>query len=211
MATEVDICNLALSHCASKASISSLNPPEGSEHAEACARWYPIALGCILSEHPWAFATRRKRLARLADEALDKGPWRYAYGLPADFNRVVDMAPADVHPLRPFFRGMLSRHEEYELTAYNAGFALLTNEEAPVLRYIVNSPQPSSFSHPFVLALSWLIAAFLAGDTVRGETGINMEGFMGKKYLYYLARAKEIDATQTKLNRGHLPRWIAER
>jgi len=211
VATEVDICNLALAHCANKASISSLNPPEGSEQAEACARWYPVALGCILAEHPWAFATRRKRLARLTDGEVEKGAWLYAYGLPADFNRIIDMAPSSVSSPRPFFKGMLSQHEEYELTAYDSGFALLTNELGPVLRYITSAPLPTSFSYPFVLALSWLLAAFLSGDVVRGETGINLEAFMGKQYLFYLAKAKALDATQTRFNRGHLPRWIAER
>lgn len=220
MATEIDICNLALAHCGSKAAISSLNPPEGSEYAEACARQYPIALGCLLSEFPWSFATRRAALAKISDSMLEKGNWKYAYGLPADFLRVVDLKPkeGDLLPKPPHWlqrfpapHGQLSNHEEYELIGGDAGPILLANIESPILRYITNAPKPTSFSPSFVLALSWILAAFISGDTVRGETGINIASYMGKQYVAALSRAKTLDAPHTKLNRGHMPRWIAER
>ena len=43
MATEVDICNLALAHLGDDATIASIKPPEGSAQAEKSARFYPIA------------------------------------------------------------------------------------------------------------------------------------------------------------------------
>ena len=43
MATEVDICNIALAHLGDDATIASLSPPEGSAQAEKAARFYPIA------------------------------------------------------------------------------------------------------------------------------------------------------------------------
>jgi hypothetical protein len=45
MASEVQICNLALSRIGEDGSIISLDPPEGSEHAAACAAFYQRALG----------------------------------------------------------------------------------------------------------------------------------------------------------------------
>ena len=48
MATEVDICNLALAHLGDDATIASLNPPEGSAQAEKAARFYPIARNSLL-------------------------------------------------------------------------------------------------------------------------------------------------------------------
>lgn len=179
MATEVDICNLALAHCANKASISSLNPPEGSEQAEACARWYPVALGCILAEHPWAFATRRKRLARLTDGEVEKGAWLYAYGLPADFNRIIDMAPSSVSSPRPFFKGMLSQHEEYELTAYDSGFALLTNELGPVLRYITSAPLPTSFPTRLCSRSPGFSRRFFRATSSEGKRGLTLKPSWG--------------------------------
>ena len=48
MASEVDICNLALGHLGDNATVASLNPPEGSVQAQHCARFYPIARDALL-------------------------------------------------------------------------------------------------------------------------------------------------------------------
>ena len=65
MASEVDICNLALAHLGDSATVASINPPEGSAQAEMCQRFYPIARDSLLEMHNWGFATRRKALAQL--------------------------------------------------------------------------------------------------------------------------------------------------
>jgi hypothetical protein len=59
MATEVDICNLALGHLGDNATVASLTPPEGSAQAEHAARFYPISRDTLLESHAWNFATRR--------------------------------------------------------------------------------------------------------------------------------------------------------
>lgn len=62
MPSAVTICNLALAHLGDSATVSSIDPPEGSAQAEHCARFYPVALGLLLEAHPWNFATKRSRL-----------------------------------------------------------------------------------------------------------------------------------------------------
>jgi len=69
MASIVDICNLALSHLGDSATVSSIDPPEGSAQADLCARFFPIALASLLEAHSWGFATRRVALAPLAISA----------------------------------------------------------------------------------------------------------------------------------------------
>ena len=59
MATEVDICNLALAHLGDDATIASIKPPEGSAQAEKAARFYPIARDTLLDMHTWNFAMKR--------------------------------------------------------------------------------------------------------------------------------------------------------
>ena len=68
MASEVQICNLALSRIGEDGSIISLDPPEGSEHAAACAAFYQRALGSLLESHDWSFATMRMAPGKLATE-----------------------------------------------------------------------------------------------------------------------------------------------
>ena len=52
MPSAVTICNLALAHLGDSATVSSIDPPEGSAPAEHCARFYPVALGLLLEAHP---------------------------------------------------------------------------------------------------------------------------------------------------------------
>ena len=59
MATEIDICNLALAHLGDDATIASIKPPEGSAQAEHAARYYPIARNSLLESHTWNFAAKR--------------------------------------------------------------------------------------------------------------------------------------------------------
>ena len=81
MASEVDICNLALSHLGDEASVASLDPPEGSAQAERCAQFYPIARDTLLESHDWGFAVRRTQLARLDVETWT---WTFGYTRPSE-------------------------------------------------------------------------------------------------------------------------------
>ena len=56
MASDVDICNEALSHLGDSATVSSINPPEGSAQAEHCARFYPTTLATLFGTPTWAMA-----------------------------------------------------------------------------------------------------------------------------------------------------------
>jgi hypothetical protein len=86
MATEVDICNLALSHLGDTATVNSINPPDGSVQAMHCARFYPAARDELLEIFEWDFAkVRETGLAQLDSAA---SAWAYAYALPADTIKV---------------------------------------------------------------------------------------------------------------------------
>ena len=62
MSSVVDICNIALSRLGDRATVTSIDPPEGSAQADHCRRFYPIALKTILATYNWSFATTRKEL-----------------------------------------------------------------------------------------------------------------------------------------------------
>ena len=93
MASDVDIANLMLSHIGDDATVSELDPPEGSAQAEHCATFYPIARDSLLEMHNWNFATRRIALAPVT---LPTGAgWLYAYAAPANFIQVFAVIPSD--------------------------------------------------------------------------------------------------------------------
>ena len=51
MSSVVDICNIALSRLGDRATVTSIDPPEGSAQADHCRRFYPIALKTILAAY----------------------------------------------------------------------------------------------------------------------------------------------------------------
>jgi hypothetical protein len=74
MASEVDICNLALGHIRA-GSIGSLN--DSSQPAKLCKNLYPILRDRCLRELPWHFNRKVKALSRLEGTKI----LQFAYGL----------------------------------------------------------------------------------------------------------------------------------
>ncbi len=222
MANVVTICNLALSRVGNKASVSSINPPDESTEAEACARFYPMALGTLLDAHNWSFATKMEPLAQRS--GLDPGPWRFVYGLPSDCRHVISVESLEEPPraLEGRWRhqppvGYLNdrldncRKNEFEVMSDGKGLALYTNVEDARVRYIMADPSAATFPAAFTEALSWLLASYLAGQTIRGEEGFNFVSACGKFYQLALSEAKRRDCTQRYSARRHTPNGVIVR
>lgn len=211
MTTPVTICNLALSRIGESASISSIDPPDGSASADACARFYPMALATCLESHDWSFATRRVSLAELADSMVEKGTWKHAYAVPASCRRVIDVTPATEDPL-PVMRFLGAPQIEYEIVATDSARVLLTDAESPIMcRYVTGDVNASQFSGLFVDALSWLLASYLAGEMIRGDSAFKYASDCQKQFAQFLSLARERDARDVRRNVRHVPTWISRR
>src|SRR5574343_1420487 len=92
MASEVDICNLALAHLGNVANVASINPPEQSVEASLCAIYYPAARDALLEMQPWGFATKRVALAQITESWPE---WDYAYLQPADAVNIIAILSND--------------------------------------------------------------------------------------------------------------------
>ena len=92
MASVVDICNLALAHIGDDATVSSIDPPEGSAQAEHCKRFYAIARDTMLQMHNWNFASKRISLAQVTNPITE---WLYAYAAPSDMSVAVSILASD--------------------------------------------------------------------------------------------------------------------
>lgn len=211
MASAVNICNLALSKIGDNASISSIDPPDGSQQAEACGRFYPIALGVLLDLHPWSFATARVRVARLPNET--SAPWRYAYAVPSQCRRILSVMGQGGELSRmtggkPY---TTDKKIDFEVGSNGEYPVLYTNEEDPYVIYIQAEPKPAFFSMLFVDALSWLLAAYLVGEVVRGETAVQYASMCQKRFQEAAANAFNADVKQGHKRRDKVPVWIMER
>lgn len=155
MASAVDICNLALSHLGDRATVSSIDPPEGSAQAEHCARFYPIARDALLEMHEWSFAMRRVTLA------LDGGEpssWEYSYALPSGCISVRKIFPAEAQS---------DEDDGVDFKVENG--SIFTNTETASAWYIARVTDTTRFSPLFTTALSYLLSRYLVGPVLKGD------------------------------------------
>jgi hypothetical protein len=222
MATEVDICNLALAHLGDDATIASLSPPEGSAQAEKAARFYPIARNTLLELHTWNFAAKRGNLA-LTTNNLDQ--WDYAYAAPSDMmSAVAIISPSSEND---YATRMSAGDTPGNLTANFAptivagqytpqqfaleGALIYTNQENAMLRYQAYVTDPSLFSPLFVITLSWHLASMLAGPVIKGDQGAAEAKRCTQTMASYLIQARQSDNLQRDISVEHIVPWTSGR
>jgi hypothetical protein len=195
MASEVDICNLALSHIGGDATISSLS--EQSEEAFHCNLLYPDLRDAVLRAHPWAFTTRH---IALSDVGSPPGNWLYRYSYPSDCLVAREILQTTVAGDPIAFEVALG-------DAYNS-LVILTDLEAATLIYTHKVTNPLVFDPLFVQALAWRLAGELSmpltRDSKRMEAAYQM-------YNGTLAEAFKLNANESHLPTSREADWITGR
>lgn len=209
MATDVDICNLALAHLGDSATIASIDPPEGSAQAEHAARFYPVSRDSLLEMHTWGFATRKIALAEVVNPWSQ---WAYAYALPSDCMTaisVISSAASGDYAENITFPGQFV--DEFPALVNVAGYApqpfaietdstgnkvLYTNQESALLRYQALVTDTTKFSQLFTLTLSWHLASMLAGPILKGSEGAAEAKRCQQMMAAYIGQARQHSANQ---------------
>lgn len=190
MASEIDICNLALTHLGHTKTISAIVPPDGSREAAYCARFYPIARDATLEMREWGFATKRRTLGSLGTPPVE---WDYRYAMPSGL----------IRPLRIFVDGA-DVPEEFVVESDDSGTVIYTNAENAVLHYTARIEDTTKFSPAFVVSLSWELAAELAG-ALTGD--LKLAEFCRQQAQYTIGNAAAYDAnTMRKHTRSEIAR-----
>lgn len=180
MASEVEICNLALANIGAD-SISALT--EKSSEARKCKLFYPPARDSLLRLHPWGFATKYLALA-LISEATVYG-YEFAYAYPIDclmargFYRAV--ATADPIPFKVVVQPDLSSKE------------IWTNEVDAVLIYTAKVIDANVFDPLFRESLGHYLAAKLAPTLIKD---LKLRPVLAREQLNYVAQALHGDAQE---------------
>jgi len=156
MASEVDICNFALSHIGASATIASLT--EQSEEAFHCNLLYANTRDSVLRAHPWGFA---KRHVALSDIGSPQGNWSYRYAYPNDciYAREILQTTTGGDPI------------DFEVglgDSFNAR-TINTNQKQATLIFTYKVTNTLAFDPTFINALSWLLAANLAMPLTRDK------------------------------------------
>ncbi len=181
MANAVDICNLALSHIGSDAVVTAISPPDGSVEAGYCARFYPLARKVMLSATNWSFATKRVALAEVTNPS---SIWLYAYAQPADCLKPVHI-----------FKAGADEEDSAEFEVENS--IILTNEPDAVMKYTRDVTDTTKYIEPFVSALSWMLASYLAGPILKGSAGVNAAGALLERAMQEARAAGANDANRS--------------
>lgn len=183
MATDLDICNLALLRIGTRSSIGSLS--EASVEANACARLYPLVRDTILAEHPWSFAAKRATLALLGNGGLTQWTFRYAYPSDCLTARALCQALPDLD----------ARAIAFEICgdADLAGhpiLTILTHQPQAALLYTAQISNSALFPPRFVEALSWKLAAELV-TAITGEAALNQSAMAMAEAALSLAKTHD--------------------
>jgi hypothetical protein len=202
VANAVDICNLALALLGDEASLSSIDPPEGSAQADHCARFYPMALDTMLDSHYWSFCTSRATLNLLT--ITPAFGWTYAYAEPTNSINIIGLFNAgSVDDQNP---------QQFEIEALADGTTVIyANIQNPIARYTLRVVDPAKFQPLFVDALVDKLASLLAGPILKGDTGAKMAITYRRMFTESLAQAKASDAAQRKVTLRHNPDFLAAR
>lgn len=207
MASQVEICRLALSHIADAARVNSIAPPDSTIQAQHCATFYPIARDQLLEQHDWSFALKRVALP-LSLAEFEDGEWAFAYTMPADYIRAIKVCPPGApmdYPGQPY---------KLELDSTGIDLLLLTNVDEAVLHYVHREEETGRYSPTFVIALSLVLGAYLAGPILKGKVGAMLRESLMQQGL---AMTRQAGALNANANRDdtqyakHTPIWISDR
>lgn len=202
MSSVVDICNLALSHLGDSATLTSIDPPEGSAQADHCAQFYPIARDTLLEMHAWSFTTRTAAGATLINDREDD--WGFCYGIP---NKAV------------VIRGVYlpgestnSGGQPYVKELNSSGVEVIyTDVENAVIRYSIPVSDTTKFPPLFVQTLSWHLASMLAGPIMKGDAGIAEAKRCAQMMATWFVRATGSNSNQANNKPVHMPAHLSAR
>lgn len=220
MASEVDVCNLALGNLGDNATVASLDPPEGSAQAEHCARFYPIARDSLLELHTWGFSTTRTTLSLLTSGWPE---WTYCYAQPADALNLIAVLPPESDDDYSGQYGVTTANvpltgggqyvpQPYSAESLDDGtLVIYTDQENAVLRYTQRVTDTTKFSPLFITTLSWHLASMLAGPLIKGDEGRAESKRCAQMMQAYLAKAAVSDANQRKIRPVQNVGWMTGR
>ncbi|WP_031479366.1 hypothetical protein [Maridesulfovibrio frigidus] len=182
--SEVKICNLALRKLGARL-IESLS--DSSQEAVTCNLFYEQVRDAVLRDHPWNFAARRARLAKLVE-----GP---AFGFLFQYQVPVDC----LH-----LRQLNSPDDEFVVE----GDKILTNFDGASVVYTCRVTNPVLFDSSFIMALSARLAAEMADD-ITGSASRARE--MWTLYLNAMQSARLADSSEGREDEVLNDPWLEAR
>lgn len=225
MASDIDICNLALGRLGDIAQVTSISPPDGSPQAAHCARFYPMARDSLFEMHSFSSGVIRLTLTP-ATVPVAAPEWQFAYSLPAGTLSVLavyDPNASDdvVFPVAQYHNAPFDMTGVASITPQNfvvesdsnGNAVLYTNQENATALISQRVMDTSKFPPLVVDSLAWLLASYLAGPILKGEVGMEMAQACLKAFTAIFSKATMSDANSRRLNptQSTIASWMSNR
>jgi hypothetical protein len=184
MASRTDIINRAMIKLGAP---TIADPNEDSEQALKAKAVFDSLIRAELRAQAWSFAIKRTQLAALA--AAPEYEWTYAYQLPSDFVRIVQVS--DYWP----FAAVREATDNSAVPYVIEGQQILTNFAAPLrLRYVHDAgDDPNSWDAYFVEAFANRLAIELCETLTKSAT---KKQTLDRDYARALREAKRLNAIE---------------
>lgn len=182
MASQVDVCNLALANIHAK-SINSLS--DSSPEAQYCKLKFDVVLRLVMRNAQWNFTHKQVPLALLEDELFS---WFYTYQYPSDClkinyllseaNKITKTETGNA--IRPEYYGYNNAYDYYNSRQYKVPFEIIntagnkvigSNEPDLWVDYQINEQDPNKWDPAFLMAFQWYLAAEIAVPILGGDSG----------------------------------------
>ena len=197
--SRTSIGNLALSHIREKSVLENIETDKGAS-AQAVNLWYDPARRQALADYDFGFARKRLALAVHGDDP--PAEWSKRYQWPSDCIQVRRIE----NPLGRQKPPVLLDIEQ----ANDGTMSILTNQDEAVLIYTRDATTPAFFTPHFVLALSYLIAHFIAGP-LTGKKSIQDQMIVSYNLAAGAGAAHEANVTARATEGAPDAPWILER
>lgn len=198
MSSEVQICNMALSHIGGYSDIAALD--NSSQESKKCKLLYSPARDSVLRDNNWNFATKVLTLALLTDTYLG---WVYGYQYPVDCLMAIKIYNDynnNINRDSIYYPecNVTDNKIEFQIISNEAltGRIILTNKEDAKLVYIAKVTDTNMFDVEFIDALSYRLASELA-ISLKGDMQLQQQLFQA-----YLMKAGQ--ARANNCNEGYI-------
>ena len=234
MASQIDLCNRALSAIAARSTISSFT--DGSQEAEACAVWFTPTYEMLARAAQWNIFRKQASLSLLkaasgtpenttgTAQPIPPTPWLYSYAYPSDCLYERYLIPASTSSNSSSSSGLsgmgwanstIGQSQSIPFavaydtdTSGNPIRVILTNLDTAQAVYTVNQPNPigwdSQFQQAFVSSLAAWLVPALTGNMQMMQIQIELAERI-------VGQARVTDGDEGLTIMDHVPDWISVR
>ena len=203
MASDVDIANLAIARLGSAATVSSVDPADGSAIGARVHTFYPMVRDSLLELKDWPFAMKRSALSEYASSVVTPPiPYEYAYAVPSDMVVPVDLRNVEASDDTPPGRLYMELLNDGRRVIYS-------DTENAVLRYKIRANDPTKYTPLFVDAFAWMLAGHLTGPVVGGDVKLAQYCIQMASNMLGVAVTSVFSGMNVPVD--HNPVWLAKR